>query len=335
MSEARGALPKSCQVPDPGGVGSGGVQLACPACRGELAAAPPAASPRPAGPELLPNGPPARPADAADAPTSPGEAGAHGSRYICTRCRRRYGEQDGIPLLIAATERDADAVAALYQHVAHQYDQVFRPHVVGHYLRKRVGLVRALLPSGLVLDVGCGTGLLAAQLQAAGYHVVGVDLAPAMLGAARRRGLAAVFAAHSTALPFPDGAFDLALTVATLHHLETPERVAATIGELARVVRPGGLVLLWDHNPANPYWPIIMRRVPQDHGDERLVPLRELLDDCRAAGLVVEQAFRSGLLPDFLPAALYRPWTLLERAVEATPLLSWLAAHNVVVARKP
>jgi hypothetical protein len=78
-----------------------------------------------------------------------------------------------------------------------------------------------------------------------------------------------------------------------------------------------------------------MKRVPQDSGDERLVPRQELLRDARAAGLQLHAAFRSGFTPDFLPRALARPWSWLERVVELTPGLNVLAAHNVVVARKP
>jgi hypothetical protein len=104
---------------------------------------------------------------------------------------------------------------------------------------------------------------------------------------------------------------------------------------MGRVVRRGGFVVLWDHNPANPYWPILMKRVPQDSGDERLVPLEELLVDVRQAGLRPYQVSRSGFTPDFLPAALAQPWRWVERLVEVTPGLNTLAAHNVVVARKP
>ena len=45
-----------------------------------------------------------------------------------------------------------------------------------------------------------------------------------------------------------------------LHHLETPERVATTVREMGRVVKHSGFIVLWDHNPANPYWPILMKR---------------------------------------------------------------------------
>jgi SAM-dependent methyltransferase len=155
-----------------------------------------------------------------------------------------------------------------------------------------------------------------------------------MVARARARGLAGTYAGVTTALPFAADSFDLALTVATLHHLETPERVAATVSEMARVIRPGGFVVLWDHNPANPYWPILMKRVPQDSGDERLVPLRELLRDVRSAGLQLHRVLRSGFLPDFMPRQLMGTWRWVEKTVEVLPGLNVLAAHNVVVARK-
>jgi SAM-dependent methyltransferase len=245
---------------------------------------------------------------------------------------------DGIPELLPKTlPGDTEQRQhALYTAVAHEYDDVFPRHVAEHYIQKRTGLIKSLLPmGGLVLDVGCGTGQLAAAIAAEGYDVFGVDLSASMVARARERGLAGTYAGVTTALPFADDAFDLALTVATLHHLETRERVAATVREMARVVKRGGFVVLWDHNPANPYWPILMKRVPQDSGDERLVPLSELLYDARATGLQLYRVFRSGFTPDFLPAAMAGVWSWIERAVEITPGVNILAAHNVVVARKP
>ena len=258
--------------------------------------------------------------------------------FWCRDCASRYPSVNGVPALFLSREADqvTGRVQALYDHVAHDYDQVFSPHVSEHYLRKRTALVRELLPSGgTALDVGCGTGALAGWIQRAGFDVVGVDASPGMLASALEHGVGAVYAAYSTALPFVDGSFDLALSVATMHHLETPERVAATIGEMGRVVRPGGYVLIWDHNPLNPYWPILMKRVPQDHGDERLVSVWELLDAVRTAGLTPVRAARTGLVPDFMPEALMPLWTRVEGIVEASSVLSLFAAHNVVVARKP
>jgi len=256
----------------------------------------------------------------------------------CRSCDTSYERENGVPVLLLT--READQVTgrqqALYDHVAHDYDQVFQQHVADHYLQKRTQTVRRLLPyGGQVLDVGCGTGALAGWIQRAGYDVVGVDASTGMLVEALDNGVGAVYAAYSTALPFEDGVFDLALSVATMHHLETPERVAATIAEMGRVVKPGGYVLIWDHNPLNPYWPILMKRVPQDHGDERLVSVWEILDATRAAGLRPVEAARTGLVPDFMPHALMPIWTRVETLVEGTPFLNLFVAHNVVVAQKP
>jgi SAM-dependent methyltransferase len=256
----------------------------------------------------------------------------------CTGCQRVFEVEQDIPLLLPKVVLDSTEARqhALYTEVAHEYDDVFPRHVAEHYIEKRTGLIKDLLPQGgLVLDVGCGTGQLGAAIAGEGYDVYGVDLAPSMVRKARERGLVGTYAAVTTALPFVANSFDLALTVATLHHLETPDRVAATVSQMGRVVRRGGFVVLWDHNPGNPYWPILMKRVPQDSGDERLVPLAELLTDVRRAGLRAYRVFRSGFTPDFLPAGLARPWRWVERTVEVTPGLNALAAHNVVVAVKP
>jgi SAM-dependent methyltransferase len=256
----------------------------------------------------------------------------------CAGCGRVFNTVEGIPeLLPTSLMGDTEQRQhALYAAVAHEYDDVFPRHVAEHYINKRTRLVRELMPlGGLVLDVGCGTGQLASAIASEGYDVFGVDLSASMVAKARARGLAGTYAGVTTALPFADETFDLALTVATLHHLETPERVAATVSEMGRVVKRGGFVVLWDHNPANPYWPILMKRVPQDSGDERLVPLDELMGDVRRARLQPHRVFRSGFTPDFLPAPLATPWGWLERLVEITPGLNILAAHNVVVARKP
>jgi SAM-dependent methyltransferase len=256
----------------------------------------------------------------------------------CAGCGRAFESENGIPLLLpSALLGDTELRQhALYDAVAHEYDDVFPRHVAEHYITKRTSLVRELLPlGGLVLDVGCGTGQLGAAIASEGFDVFGVDLSASMVARARERGLAGTFSAVTTSLPFADDSFDLAITVATLHHLETPERVRVTVQEMGRVVKRGGFVVLWDHNPANPYWPILMKRVPQDSGDERLVPRDELLADVRLAGLQLVRADRSGFTPDFMPLALMGVWRWVERLVEVTPGLNVLAAHNVVIARKP
>ena len=223
-----------------------------------------------------------------------------------------------------------------FDTVADVYDESLPAHVVEHYLRKRVAFVRErVAPGSTVLDVGCGTGVLAERLLREGYDVTGVDPFAAMLERMKARE-PRIRAAHATgqSLPFDDNTFDLAYSVAVMHHIAEPQAVRETLAEMCRVTKPGGYVLIWDHNPRNPYWPLLMRRVPQDTGAERLIPERELLAGLAAGGAEPVETRPSGLVPDFTPKALLGATSVLERLVERTPVLNRLSAHNVVLARK-
>jgi ubiquinone/menaquinone biosynthesis C-methylase UbiE len=98
-----------------------------------------------------------------------------------------------------------------------------------------------------VLDIGCGTGRLAARLVRGhrGRHVVGCDFSAGMLehAADRLRGHRGVMLARgdATRLPFGEGAFDAAVSTEAFHWF--PDQDAA-LGELRRVIRPGGRLLL-------------------------------------------------------------------------------------------
>jgi SAM-dependent methyltransferase len=140
--------------------------------------------------------------------------------------------------------------------------------------------------------------------------------------------------AHGDDIPFPDDVFDLTYSVAVMHHIAEPLLVRRTLAEMVRVTRPGGRILVWDHNPLNRYWSLIMRRVPQDTGAERLVPLSELVASLRDAGATIERSERLGLMPDFVPRRLLGPAAAVERVVEATPGLRRFCSHNVVLAIK-
>jgi SAM-dependent methyltransferase len=135
-------------------------------------------------------------------------------------------------------------------------------------------------------------------------------------------------------LPFEDASFDLVLTVAALHHIAEPAAVRTTLAEMARVSKPGGRIVVWDHNPRNPYWRNLMARVPQDDGSERLIPEAEVLAGLRSGGAVPLRSVQLGLVPDFVPPALLGVARGVERAAERTPILRRLCAHNVVVATR-
>jgi demethylmenaquinone methyltransferase/2-methoxy-6-polyprenyl-1,4-benzoquinol methylase len=102
-------------------------------------------------------------------------------------------------------------------------------------------LVSRLPPGGHVLDVATGTGLVAAELLRRGFEVTALDQSPEMLTVARRRigGRVDLHVASAGSLPFADRAFDHLTVTYLLRYVDDP---GATLAELARVVRPGGLV---------------------------------------------------------------------------------------------
>jgi SAM-dependent methyltransferase len=99
-----------------------------------------------------------------------------------------------------------------------------------------------------VLDLGCGTGRAFDALRAAvgaSGTVVGLDLTPEMLAAATdaaRRGAGSLVLGDARQLPFTTGAFDTVFAAGLLPHLPDP---ANGLTELARVVRPGGELVLF------------------------------------------------------------------------------------------
>jgi len=92
--------------------------------------------------------------------------------------------------------------------------------------------------AGRVLDLGCGDGQIARALASTGVSVVGVDPTTNQIDVAAERGGGPVFAqAGAAMLPFGDGVFDGVIACLVFEHIDD---VDAAIGEVARVLRPGG-----------------------------------------------------------------------------------------------
>ncbi|HEX5826206.1 MAG TPA: class I SAM-dependent methyltransferase [Candidatus Limnocylindrales bacterium] len=128
-----------------------------------------------------------------------------------------------------------------------------------------------------VLDVGCGTGALTAELVArvGAARVAGVDPSGSFVAAMRTRFPDVdVREGSAEALPHPDGAFDRVLAQLVVHFMTDP---VAGIREMARVAAPGGTVAacVWDHvgagGPLRPFWRAA-RSVVADVDDESRLP---------------------------------------------------------------
>ena len=178
-------------------------------------------------------------------------------------------------------------------------------------------------PGGrLVLDAGCGGGLVARELAAAGAEVVGVDRSMGSLGVARRAvdrstGLFWPAQGRLERLPFAAGSFDAVVAADVLEHL--PDLPAA-VADLARVLAPGGSFLFDTVNRTPWSWftavfglEQVLRMVPRGTHDWRLFIRPAELDRLlRGAGLAPVEVV--GLAPRIGPGVVARG--LLTRHID-------------------
>jgi 2-polyprenyl-6-hydroxyphenyl methylase/3-demethylubiquinone-9 3-methyltransferase len=159
-----------------------------------------------------------------------------------------------------------------------------------HWLAEaRARLVPPAARAGAVLvDVGCGGGLLAPHLAGRGYRHVGVDLMASCAETSRRRGVTAL-RGDAQALPLASGSADVVVAGEILEHLPDLRRAVA---ELCRVLRPGGLLVLDTLNATRLSRLIAVtlgERVPGVppgiHDPALFVPVARLVDECASHGV--------------------------------------------------
>ena len=165
-----------------------------------------------------------------------------------------------------------------------------------------------------VLDVGCGVGVTDAVLGGHFGSLHGVDVSAPMIERARAANPTASYQTYDgTRLPYRDGEMDIAFAICVFHHVDVDAR-AALLAEMARVVRPGGLVLVYEHNPYNPLTRLVVSRCAFDEG-VTLVRPSDAKEWCRAAGLA-DSSVRY---------LIFFPWRLrvllrVERGIGRVPL---------------
>src|SRR6185295_3668995 len=188
-------------------------------------------------------------------------------------------------------------------------------HVLRGINPARFGYMRRVLleelgidPRGQkTLDVGCGGGLLAEELARLGCAVTGIDPSAKSLEAARSHARAAGLGidyrqASGESIPFPDGTFEIVYCCDVLEHVQDLGKV---IGEISRVLEPGGVFLYDKINRTLKSWLVMIKLFqewdwtslmpPNLHGWRMFIKPRELIDVLAAHGL--ENRGQTGLAP--------------------------------------
>lgn len=163
--------------------------------------------------------------------------------------------------------------------------------------------LREAAPAGTelrVLDAGCGTGTVL-QALAEGGQAVGIDFSPKAIALCRQRGIHRTAVASVMQLPFSDGLFDAVISCDVLCHRDLTDLTAA-LREMARVLRPGGRLLL--NLPAHPW---LLSSHDLAVANVRRFTRTEVLGLLQSAGLTpVRISYWNGLL--FPLIAVLRLW---------------------------
>jgi SAM-dependent methyltransferase len=163
------------------------------------------------------------------------------------------------------------------------------------------------------LDLGCGKGDLLRILRSCFGYVAGCDLSSEMIDPIE--GVETHLQTDESKIPFPARCFDFVTAAGVYHHVPLANR-AALAQEVRRVLKPGGVFAVLEHNPLNPVTRLIVSRTPIDVGAV-LLTASEAKRLMRWAGLTVDGPYYFL----YLPMRIYeRRGRVIERLLTKVPL---------------
>lgn len=218
------------------------------------------------------------------------------------------------------TESRFDQLSSSYEELLRDpLRDRFTGHEPAFFHRRKADLIRQFYRRRKVatselryLDVGCGKGELLGLLRSDFKQTRGCDISVEMMR--QIAGMDVRVQQDSLQIPFGDAEFDLVTAVCVYHHVPPASRRTLT-QEIRRVLRPGGIFCMIEHNPFNPVSRLIVSRTPVD-ADAILLPSSEARGLSAAAELApLEQDYFL-----YFPQALYRYVGKVEALLTKVPL---------------
>ena len=168
-----------------------------------------------------------------------------------------------------------------------------------------------------VLDFGTGIGNSLPYLKSAfpAAKLTGLDVSEKSLEVAAQRcpGAAELVRYDGGVPPLPEASFDLVFSACVFHHIDADEHVHL-LASLKKLLKPGGVMAIFEHNPVNPVTRYIVATCPFDE-NAVLIPAGDFVRKQRQAGFAKVEAAYTGFFPGSLKAL--RP---LERFMTAIPV---------------
>jgi ubiquinone/menaquinone biosynthesis C-methylase UbiE len=197
-----------------------------------------------------------------------------------------------------------------------------------------------LAPGRQALELGCGTGIFLEKVAPAGARVVGLDLSQDLLSKARGRLARApnvvLHRGNAEHMPYAASSFDIVYGSSVLHHLDLDR----ALGEIFRVLRPGGRCVFAEPNILNPQVAVMFHLgltkryfgvSPDEMAFSRFRAVRAL----RSAGFAEAVVEPFDFLHPATPQALCKLLDRVGRVLERLPLLREITGSLLVWARRP
>lgn len=235
-----------------------------------------------------------------------------------------------------------------------RYDLVIDQQVYKYYVNKKAQLIKKWYnKKSVLLDVGCGTGAYTTSLAKQCKMIMGMDVSSRMiehgLSKARRLGLDNICSVvgDGAHLPFRDKVFDLVFSVNLFHHIAVENNILLGIHEKIRCSKQGGYVLVFELNPNSLGWseklipklirglvyrllfPFSQQVIEHKEEETKIANIPKLFGGIKEIKVCFKKV--GGFIPPYCPKFLFKSFVLLEKMIEATPLLRRYGAHVVVV----
>lgn len=211
--------------------------------------------------------------------------------------------------------------------------------------------IAQVTPPGCLLDWGCGYGQMTYLLQCRGFAVTPFDIGPAeatLPDVPLTRVLPPVVRTlDPVALPFADASFDVVLSCGVLEHVDEhsqPGNERKSLREIARILRPGGLLLIYQLPQQYAWQESIIRRFNLGYAHPRRYTVLEISQMLADAGYRIDRMRRANLVPKNLTGMpnwlrrLYnrasRPLIRMDGWLCQAPVLNQVAGVMEIVARR-
>lgn len=169
----------------------------------------------------------------------------------------------------------------------------FFTRIKGQHLLDLLGKYLPDLGAACVLDLGCGIGNYHAFVQPHVKALHGVELSSECLKIAKKINPMVEYTHYDgDIIPFKDNHFDAVFTICVMHHVP-PQNWPGFVDEIRRVLRPGGIFAVYEHNPYNPLTRLVVNRCEFDRDAVLLRPavMRKLMSEAGLSAVTTNSIF--------------------------------------------